>query len=93
MVIDNIFDTDYPELEEVLDDSPYAEVYSCFIEDELCTSTPSGLYVHISNPFFLKKKKSIDDQPAINQFTNTQPDDTEVCTGLEYVYLVGMEET
>ena len=38
MVIDDIFDTDYLELEEVLDDSPYAEAYSCFIEDELCTS-------------------------------------------------------
>ena len=88
VVIDDIFDTNYPELEEVLDDSPYAEVYSCFIEDKLCTSTPSGLNVDISDLF-----DGIDDQPAINQFTSAKPNETEVRTGLEYAYLVGTEET
>ena len=66
----------------------HEEAYSCFIEDETPTISPSESDLDISK--FLDNADIVFDA---NHDPGTVPDETKVRIGIEYAYLVGTKDT
>jgi hypothetical protein len=93
MVLSQDFDIECSEVEDLetpcdKSDDSYAEVYSCFIEDEALITSPSVPDFNIPDSI-----NDVDEATATDQILSAAELDTiEICTGYKYAYVIGADE-